>query len=149
MFCAPCIARLARRVESCDVQFWWRFRSYRLFDPDIVLQFAAYDRLPVDCAGKLLAWDWRGAPARRLWRWCLGELGAAWESLAQLFSPALRRTTVLLQLVWTADTFVYYGVVLLAATVCRPCQTLYRHPSAAWQLMQTHENVFTKGESKP
>ena len=45
------------------------------------------------------------------------ELTAAWHSLAQLFSPALRRTTVLLQLVWTADTFAYYGVVLLAATV--------------------------------
>ena len=69
------------------------------------------------CAGKLLAWDWHSTSVRRLWQRCAGELGSAWESLAQLFSPALRRTTVLLQLVWTADTFVYYGVVLLAATV--------------------------------
>ena len=72
------------------------------------------------CAGKLLVWDWRGTSASQLWHRCTGEVATAWESLAQLFSPALRRTTVLLQLVWTADTFVYYGVVLLAATVGRP-----------------------------
>ena len=40
--------------------------------------------------------------------------GSRWRSCS---APALRRTTALLQLVWTADTFVYYGVVLLAATV--------------------------------
>ena len=71
----------------------------------------------VPAAGKLLAWDWRGSSAAALCRRGAAELAAAWDSLAQLFSPALRRTTVLLQLVWTADTFAYYGVVLLAATV--------------------------------
>ncbi len=68
-------------------------------------------------AGKLPAWDWRGASLPQLWQRAAGELGAACESLGQLFSPALRRTTALLQLVWTAGTFAYYGVVLLAATV--------------------------------
>ena len=84
------------------------------------------------CAGKLLPWDSRGASLPQLWQRCAGELGAAWESLAQLFAPALRRTTALLQLVWTADTFVYYGVVLLAATV----RSLFLPRSTTLAIMQ-------------
>ncbi len=52
------------------------------------------------------------------------RLGAAVDvvhkMMAQLFSPTLRRTTLLLLFIWFANAISYYGLVLLATSARRP-----------------------------
>lgn len=57
-----------------------------------------------------------------------GAALAAWRRLAapvaRLLSPALRRTSLLLLLIWFTNALAYYGLVLLTTTVRRPSFSL-------------------------
>lgn len=47
-----------------------------------------------------------------------GDLKTPRARVRDLFAPSLRRTTLLLWVIWFCNTFVYYGLVLFTPGLC-------------------------------